>query len=105
MMRWELRVTLEETQDSVRIAAHGRLSAATAPRLVEALAAAIEAGKRRILLDLNGLDYISSAGILAIQAAAARAETEGGALTVENAQPAVRVALDLAGGSLEMRHV
>jgi anti-sigma B factor antagonist len=97
MMRWELRVTLEETQDLLRIAAHGRLSAATAPRLVEALVAAIEGGKRRILLDLNELDYISSAGILAIQAAGARVEAGGGTLTVENAQPAVRVALDLAG--------
>jgi anti-anti-sigma factor len=98
MMRWELRVTSAETQDGVRIAAAGRLSAATAPRLVEALVAAIEVGKRRIVLDLSGLDYISSAGILAIQAAGARVEAEGGALTVENAQPPVRVALDLAAG-------
>jgi hypothetical protein len=30
MMRWELRVTSAETQDGVRIAAAGRLSAATA---------------------------------------------------------------------------
>jgi anti-anti-sigma factor len=97
MMRWELRVTSADTQDGVRIVADGRLSAATAPHLVEALVAAIEVGKRRIVLDLNALDYISSAGILAIQAAGARVEAEGGALTVENAQAAVRVALDLAG--------
>jgi len=67
-------------------------------KLPKTTLAAIEAGKRRILLDLNALDYISSAGILAIQAAGARLEAEGGALTVENVQPAVRVALDLAGG-------
>ena len=97
-MRWELRVSSTQTEDRVRIAADGRLSAATTPRLVQALVAAIEAGERRILLDLNGLDYISSAGVLAIRAASARVDAEGGALTVENAQPAVRVALDLAGG-------
>jgi anti-anti-sigma factor len=95
-MRWELRVSSAEVDDGVRIAADGRLSAATAPRLAEALAAAIVAGRRRILLDLNGLDYISSAGILAIQAMEARVQAEGGTLTLENAQPAVRVALDLA---------
>ena len=99
-MRWDFQVSSAEADDGVRIAAEGRLSAAETPRLVEALTAAIRAGRRRILLDLNGLDYISSAGILAIQAATARVQAEGGVLTVENAQPAVRVALNLAGGQV-----
>lgn len=81
--------------DAHRIALQGRLSAATTGQLASALAGALGAGHRCILLDLNGLDYISSGGILAIEAASARLEAEGGWLRIEGAQPAVRVALDL----------
>jgi anti-anti-sigma factor len=100
-MRWELRLATAEAEGGVRIAAAGRLSAATTPRLVEALVAAIGTSNRRIMLDLNGLDYISSTGIRAIQSVAARVQSEGGSLTVEHAQPAVRVALNLAGTPLD----
>lgn len=79
------------------IAAEGRLGAATAPTLAERLADAIADGNRRILLDLKGLDYISSAGILALEAVAARLRTDGGTLIVCRPTPPVRLALELAG--------
>lgn len=98
-MVWELRITADG-DDPGRIALEGRLSAATTPRFAAALADAIAAGQRRIMLDLNGLDYISSGGILAIEATAARLRTAGGWLCLTGAQPAVRVALELAGVDL-----
>ena len=98
-MVWELRITADDG-DTVRMSLGGRLSAATAPQLASALGDAIALGRRRILLDLNGLDYISSGGIMAIETAAARLRGDGGWLRLTKPQPAVRVALELAGVDL-----
>jgi anti-anti-sigma factor len=65
------------------------------------LADAIGRGERHILIDLNQLDYISSRGILAIEAASARLASEGGDLQVTGAQGSVLIALELAGMACE----
>ena len=95
-MVWELRIT-RDGGETTRIGLQGRLSGATSPQLAAVLEEEIAAGNRRIALNLKELDYISSAGIVTIQSVAARLLTEGGSLRLTGAQPAVRVALELAG--------
>jgi anti-sigma B factor antagonist len=95
-MVWELRIT-RDSGETTRIGLEGRLSGATSPQLASVLGEAIAAGSRRILLDLKDLNYISSGGIVTIQSAAARLLSEGGRLRLTGAQPAVRMALELAG--------
>jgi anti-anti-sigma factor len=95
-MVWELRIK-RDIGETTRIGLEGRLSGATSPQLATALGEVIAAGCRRILLDLKDLNYISSGGIVIIQSAAARLHSEGGSLQLTGAQPAVRVALQLAG--------
>ena len=95
-MVWDLRITWD-TGETTRIGLEGRLSGATSPQLATALEEAIASGSRRIFLDLKGLSYISSAGIVVIQSAAVRLQSEGGSLQLTGAQPAVQVALQLAG--------
>jgi anti-anti-sigma factor len=95
-MVWELRIT-RDSGETTRIGLEGRLSGATSPQLASVLGEAIAAGSRRILLDLKDLNYISSGGIVTIQSAAARLLSEGGRLQLTGAQPAVRMALELAG--------
>jgi anti-anti-sigma factor len=95
-MVWELQIT-RDSGDTTRIGLHGRLSGATSPQLAAALEEVIAAGSRRIVLDLKDLSYISSGGIVTIQSAAARLLDKGGSLRLTGAQPAVRVALELAG--------
>jgi anti-anti-sigma factor len=95
-MMWDLRIT-SDSGDTTRIGLEGRVSGATSPQLATALGEAIASGSRRILLDLKGLNYISSGGIVIIQSAAERLQSEGGSLELTGAQPAVRVALELAG--------
>jgi anti-anti-sigma factor len=75
----------------------GRLAAATAPQLTAALASAIAGADHRIVLDLKGLDYISSAGVLVLETAAARLRSDGRALVLSGPTPPVRLALTLAG--------
>lgn len=100
---WQLRLTQERRDGLVVVTATGRLGFADAPRLTTALAEAIASGNHRILLELTGLDYISSAGVMALEAAAARLWTEGGELMLSGVTPPVRLALELAGFPADVR--
>jgi anti-anti-sigma factor len=75
----------------------GRLGMASAGELGENIERACTAGNRQIVLDLSGLDYISSAGVGAIGRAADRLAGAGGALMLTRPHGALKVALDLAG--------
>jgi len=90
-------VTTTPGDGAVTIALAGRLGAAATPGVAAALSEAIASGFRCISLNLEGLDYISSAGILTLEATAARLRGDGGQLMVGPINPAVRVALELAG--------
>jgi len=94
---WFLR--LDERQiDGVRLlAAHGRLSNRTAPMLKSALDALGTAQGGGLVLDLAGIDYISSAGLRAVEHASQHLRAAGGMLVVCGLQAPVRVAFALAG--------
>ena len=96
-MRWTLTLTQRRRAETFIVGVTGRLAAAAAPRLAGVIADAIAAGERDIVLDLQELAYISSAGILALEAAAARLRMEGGRLQLAGPPPQVRLALELAG--------
>ena len=50
-----------------------------------------------MVVDLSGVDYISSAGLRAVEAAASRMSASGRGLVVSGLRDAVSVAFDLAG--------
>jgi anti-sigma B factor antagonist len=45
------------------IAVTGRIDSLTAPQLAEAMDAIMEAGRYKIVFDMSGIDYMSSAGL------------------------------------------
>jgi anti-anti-sigma factor len=94
---WRLEILVARRNGELSIAVSGRLGAASAPRLTGTLAEAVASGERRIVLDLKGLDYISSAGVLALETTAAKLRTEGRELVLSGPTPPVRLALTLAG--------
>ena len=61
------------------------------------LSTAIENGYRRILCDIEGLDYASSPGLLALDAAGERVRRSGGELLLCGLTGPVRIALELSG--------
>jgi anti-anti-sigma factor len=75
----------------------GRLGHAGAEALTAALSAAIDAEARRIVLDFAAVDYISSAGLLAVDLAAARLTALEGVLVLSALAEPVRLTFDLAG--------
>lgn len=62
------------------LAARGRMDALSAPEFEAEAARWLEAGEKRLVVDLAGLDYISSAGLRSILAAAKKLKAQGGDL-------------------------
>ena len=60
----------------------GRIDSTTAPALGKQLTASLEAPKARVVLDLSGLEYISSAGFRVLLIAAKRANETGSRLVL-----------------------
>ena len=75
----------------------GRLDAAGAPSLEVFCREWIQAGTRKLVLDLSALDYISSAGLRAILATAKRLQAAGGTLAVCGLTGVVREVFTISG--------
>lgn len=75
----------------------GYIDAHTVIEFEKAVHSAIEAGVRRIILDISGLSYISSAGIGAMMGLARKLNQAGGDLALLNPTPKVFAILDGLG--------
>ncbi|HLF91918.1 MAG TPA: STAS domain-containing protein, partial [Planctomycetota bacterium] len=60
-----LRITRRKQGEAVVLELAGRLDASLDRHLLHALEALTEAGERRIVLDLGGLEYLGSRGVSA----------------------------------------
>jgi anti-anti-sigma factor len=89
---WPLAVTTDRLAGVFVLAAVGRLGAATAGQLEAALAEVREEGGEKVVLDLEGVDYVSSAAILAISSF-----LDERTIVVCGLGDAVRLTFDLAG--------
>jgi anti-anti-sigma factor len=99
-LKWPLSVQTERRDGVVVLVLAGRLGTSSAVALQAAVVEAVGPGNSRLVLDLAGVDYISSAGLHALSAAADRCTKAGGGLTLCGVTDPVRIALDL-GGLLE----
>lgn len=73
----------------------GSLNSDTAPDLERALADVIARGPRLVVLDLQQLEYISSAGIRVLLKAKKQLKDAQGRLTFMNLQPPIRKVFDI----------
>jgi anti-anti-sigma factor len=94
---WKLAIG-RDVQDGVAVlTVHGRVGTAASGQFVEAVLDMVQGGYRRILLDLSGVDYVSSAGLVALDAVAGRIHEVEGTLVLCALTEPVRLVLDLAG--------
>lgn len=93
---WTLQIDRDVQGDVLILALRGRLGTASAGDLLDAVVQAIngDGGFRAILVDLEGVDYMSSAGLIALDAAARRILGAGGRLAVSGACDPVRLVLE-----------
>ena len=75
----------------------GKLNAITSPEMDTHLAGLIEGGTRQIVIDLAGLDYVSSAGLRVFLSVAKSLQHVAGKLTLASPSPQVQQMLDIAG--------
>ena len=93
---WYLRVEHEKTNALSVLTVTGRISSLTAPDFERALASAA-ASPGGLVLDLTGVDYISSAGLRGVASTAAALAGGGRPFVVCGMKDAVSVAFALAG--------
>ena len=94
---WYLRVEPDQSSGVSVLTLAGRVSHRTAPDLAAALESATGSPGGGVVLDLSGVDYISSAGLRAVETAASGMRASGRGLIVCGLRDAVSVAFDLAG--------
>lgn len=86
-------------EDVVVVSVVGRVDHATSETLKAALTphlARCAAGQDHLVLDLGGVEYISSAGLRVLMLAAKQAKAQGGTLAVAAVQPLVQEILDIS---------
>ena len=90
-----LKITVDATSTPT-FALVGRLDTDTAPQLDTELNKVLaRGGIKRLVFDLSGLDYLSSAGIRCFVRARKAIEPGGGNVAILNPQPGVRKVLDI----------
>jgi anti-anti-sigma factor len=96
-LRWPLQISEERVDGVLLLVLTGRLSAASASGFGAAVAAALGRGNVRLVVDLGGVDYVSSAGLRALAAAEDQCTRARGALSLCRVTEPVTIALDLGG--------
>ncbi len=84
-------------EDLVCVDLHGYLDAHTAPELEKALADIVDSGRYRIIVNFNGLDYISSAGLGVFMAFIEDVRNSGGDIKMSDMNEKVYSVFDLLG--------
>lgn len=87
----------EQQGDVLVVAPRGRVDSVSSGELERHLVARLDAGARRVVIDLAGVDYISSAGLRVLLLAAKRLKPPQGLLVLCGLGPSVRTVLELAG--------
>ena len=88
--------TQERDGDVLVVTAHGDLNAGSCGRIEQELNARIDAGRRRLVLDLGEVRYVSSAGLRVFLLAARKIGKEGRFVLAKPAE-AVRGVLEMTG--------
>ena len=89
-------ITEDKRNDIVVVSVQGRVDASNAGVLEQKLLGLIAGGEKRLVLDAERLDYISSAGLRLLLVARKRLPT-GGSLALCALQPQIREIFDIAG--------
>jgi anti-anti-sigma factor len=93
---WRFTATVEKTGDTAVISLAGRFGHRAAAEFDRVARKCLDAHVAGIVVDLGGVDYLSSPGLRAIVALATEMQARRGQVIVRGARDAVRVTLGLA---------
>lgn len=92
-----MEITVTELNRIDLVVVDGRVDSSNAAELGQTLNGQIDRGSINFVVDLAGVDYMSSAGLRELVAALKRAKRDGGDLRLSRPSPRVQEVLDLAG--------
>lgn len=89
--------TSEKKGDHLVVTIKGRMDAVTAPDFEKNCGEAIDAGEKSLIIDMGGLEYISSAGLRGILATAKKLKATGGQIAFANLSGMVQEVFAISG--------
>jgi anti-anti-sigma factor len=92
-----MRIGEERCFGILVVAPVGRVDSTTSSELEEVLLARVGSGERRVVVDMAGIDYISSAGLRVFLKLAKKLKELGGGLALAAMGAPVRQVFELAG--------
>ena len=90
-----MEISEEYSVDAAIVDVRGQIDSASAKALGDKLTSLIEAGRTRLIIDLNQVDYISSAGFRVLLVASRFAEESHGKLALCSLAPEVQKLFEL----------
>jgi anti-anti-sigma factor len=91
----ELSISINQSSESADVSLAGELDVASAPSLRTCLSQCMEQGCANITLEMSGVSFMDSNGIVALLAIKSQLEELGGTLTVSRPSWTVRKVLDV----------
>ena len=92
-----MKLTTDKQGGVAILNAGGRLDAGGAPEFEAQGKALLREGAKRLLLDLAGVEYVSSAGLRSLLVLAKTVKSAGGAMALCGLVPAVRDVMTISG--------
>lgn len=92
-----MNAQVEEKGDVVVVRVEGRMDAASSPQLEKQISALIDSGHFKLILNLAGVDYLSSAGMRLMLSVSKKLKNLEGKLVVCNVHDEVMEVINMAG--------
>lgn|SRR5690606_2712151 len=92
-----MSVTREKNGEILLVSAAGQINSANAAELETQLLQWVEEGEHKWVLDMSGVEYISSAGLRVVLLLAKRLKQQGGHVVLCSLQPHVLEVFDISG--------
>ena len=84
---------------AVIVSVKGRMDTVTAPDFERQLSEWVEGGELNFIIELGGLDYISSAGLRSVLVITKKVKAKGGRLMLSSLQEPVKEVFEISGFS------
>ncbi|MBI5521298.1 MAG: STAS domain-containing protein [Desulfarculus sp.] len=92
-----MEITTSKQGEVAVVALAGRFDAQSAGQVDQSLQANFQEGGRKLLVDMNRVEYVSSAGLRVLLAAAKKSGNLGGRMVLCGLQPYVLEVFEVAG--------
>jgi anti-anti-sigma factor len=90
-------IDISKSDGTVVMSLKGRMDAVSSPDFDRAVEEQMANGERHFMINLSDLEYISSAGLQSLLAAAKRLEQTEGEISLSNLKGAVREVFEISG--------